>query len=68
MPLLMPSNNPSSVLIAELPATAAHSPLTLTPEEQQRSDLKKSSAGRVRQDRIQIRGSLLLLIFVLGEE
>lgn len=51
-----------------VPATAAHSPLTLTLEEQQRSDSNKPSAGRVRRDRIQIRGALLLLIFVLGEE
>lgn len=43
-------------------------PLTLTPEEQRRSDSKKFSAGRVRQDRIQIRAAPPFLGFVLGVE
>lgn len=51
-----------------VPATATNSPFTLTPEEQQKSDSKKFSVERVMWDRIQIRGMLLLLIFVLGEE
>ena len=69
MPLLMPLNNPSPALgAAERHPPSAPSPLTLTPEEQRRSDSKKPSVGRVGRDRIQIRPALLLLIFVLGEE
>lgn len=63
MPPLMPLKNTSCALGAEC-QPRKHIPHWLW---LLRSDSKKSSAGRVRQNRIQIRGALLL-IFVLGEK